>query len=183
MLANFFGKSKPVNFILILVLYILYDVLFLYSYDFDVTIKGLLPRIIGVFFLMLLLFLLFNFIISKNKLTKDNTYAFFIFVMSLGLLPNLISDVDTVFFYVILLLFVRKIYSLRRAKAIFAKLFDSAFWLGIAFLLEPVSVLYFVLIYGAYKNFLEITVFSTILSSVFKLWYLDRMVFYYEKNR
>ena len=42
---------------------------------------------------------------------------------------------------------------------------------------------FFVLIYGAYKNLLGITVFSTIISSVFKLWYLDRMVFYYEKNR
>ena len=45
------------------------------------------------------------------------------------------------------------------------------------------GLFFFVLIYAAYKNFLEITVFSTMLSSVFKLWYLDRMVFYYEKNR
>ena len=45
------------------------------------------------------------------------------------------------------------------------------------------GLFFFVLIYAAYKNFLEITVFSTILSSVFKLWYLDRMVDYYEKNR
>ena len=45
------------------------------------------------------------------------------------------------------------------------------------------GLFFFVLIYGAYKNLLGITVFSTIISSVFKLWYLDRMVFYYEKNR
>ena len=45
------------------------------------------------------------------------------------------------------------------------------------------GLFFFVLVFGAYNNFLEITVLSTILSSVFKLWYLDRMVFYYEKNR
>ena len=45
------------------------------------------------------------------------------------------------------------------------------------------GLFFFVLIYAAYNNLLEITVFSTILSSVFKLWYLDRMVFYYEKNK
>jgi len=43
------------------------------------------------------------------------------------------------------------------------------------------GMFFFFLVYGAYNNFLEITIFSTILSSVFKLWYLDRMVFYYEK--
>jgi hypothetical protein len=42
---------------------------------------------------------------------------------------------------------------------------------------------FFVLVFGAYNNLLEIAVFSTMLSSVFKLWYLDRMVFYYEKSR
>ena len=42
---------------------------------------------------------------------------------------------------------------------------------------------FFIMLYAAFNNFLEIVVFSTILSSVFKLWYLDRMVFYYEKHK
>ena len=45
------------------------------------------------------------------------------------------------------------------------------------------GLFFFILIYGAYNNLLEITVLSTLLSSVFKLWYLDRMVFYYEQNK
>jgi len=42
---------------------------------------------------------------------------------------------------------------------------------------------FFILIYAAYNNLLEITIFSTMLSSVFKLWYLDRMVLYYENEK
>ncbi len=42
---------------------------------------------------------------------------------------------------------------------------------------------FFIMIYSAYVNLLEITISSTILSSVFKLWYLDRMVFYYQKEK
>ena len=42
---------------------------------------------------------------------------------------------------------------------------------------------FFIMIYSAYTNLLEITISSTILSSVFKLWYLDRMAFYYQKQK
>ncbi|MBL4869318.1 MAG: hypothetical protein JKX72_00015 [Robiginitomaculum sp.] len=118
----------------------------------------MLTRSIGIFALILILFSVFNFIISKNKLTGDNTYAFFLFVISFGLIPNLIIDINSVFFYIILLLFFRKIYSLRKPKSIFIKLFDSALWLGVAFLLEPMSILYLVLIYGAIFLFLEYSI-------------------------
>lgn len=42
------------------------------------------------------------------------------------------------------------------------------------------GVFFFIMLYAAYNQLLEIAVFSTILSSVFKLWYLDRMVLYYD---
>jgi len=158
MLANFFGKSKPVNFILILVLFILYYILFLFKYDFDIIDKGLLRVGIGGFFQILLLFLLFNFIIVKNKLTRDNSYAFLFLVMSFGLLPNSIVDYEIVFINLILLLFLRKVYSLRSPKAIFSKLFDSGLWLGVSFLFEPFTIVYFVFIYAAIFLFLKFTI-------------------------
>ncbi|MBN4065835.1 hypothetical protein JYT51_00715 [Candidatus Amoebophilus asiaticus] len=42
------------------------------------------------------------------------------------------------------------------------------------------GIFFGIMIYGAYTNLLEVTVSSTILSGVFKLWFLDRMVFYYK---
>lgn len=44
------------------------------------------------------------------------------------------------------------------------------------------GIFFFIMIYGAYNKLLEVTIFSAILSSVFKLWYLDRMVRMYEDS-
>ena len=45
------------------------------------------------------------------------------------------------------------------------------------------GLFFFVMIYSAYTHLLEIAVSSTILSSVFKFWYLDRMVFYFQQEQ
>lgn len=44
------------------------------------------------------------------------------------------------------------------------------------------GLFFFLMIYGAWSHLPEITIFSTILSSVFKLWYLDRMTFSYKNS-
>jgi len=44
------------------------------------------------------------------------------------------------------------------------------------------GLFFFVMIYAAYFKLLEVTFFSTLLSSVFKLWYLDRMVYLYQES-
>ena len=45
------------------------------------------------------------------------------------------------------------------------------------------GLFFFVMIYSAYTHLLEIAVSSTMLSNVFKLWYLDRMVFYFQQEQ
>ena len=158
MLANFFGKSKPVNFILIIVLFLSYYVLDLFIYnsiEFKLEYLIALPLFLGVFFL-------YNFIISKNKLTYDNSYAFLLFVVGIGFLPSLNVDYSELINYLLLLLFFRKVYSLRTLKTIYSKLFDSGFWLGILFLFAPQYLLYVLLMYVSVLLFLKIT-FRTII--------------------
>ena len=53
---------------------------------------------------------------------------------------------DILLLYILLL---RKIYSLQSPKKILQKLFDSGFWLGILFILEPFSAVFVILIYAA----------------------------------
>ena len=145
MLANFFGKSKPVNFILIIALFLGYYILELFLYGFSTsTMKDIL-----VLPLFLVLFFLFNFVISKNKLTKDNSYAFLLLVVGLGFLPRIYLDYTFVVSYIVLFLFFRRIYSLRTLKEVLAKLFDSGFWLGVLFLMSPAYLCFFLLLYSA----------------------------------
>mgnify|MGYP005990177955 CR=1 FL=1 len=158
MLANFFGKSKPVNFILIIVLFFMYYIL-----NF-IVVKGLklnlvdFSKLLIVFPLFLILFFLYNFIISKNRLTKDNSYAFLLFVIGLGFLETVIVEYSTVLIYLLLLMFLRRTYSLRTLKSVYQKLFDSGFWLGVLFLISPYYIIYLALLYASTYFFVKITI-------------------------
>lgn len=154
MLANFLGKSKPVNFLLITVLFVLYTILF-----FATTNSGNIPRVsvvIGCFVMMFVFFGIFNFIVSKNRLTLDNSFGFLFFVISLGFIPAIIIEYKLLFINLILLMFLRKTYSLRSPTFVFQKLYDSGLWIGVAFLLEPMSLIFVFLLYAAIYLFVEL---------------------------
>ena len=166
MLANFFGKSKPVNFILITVLFFIY-----YLLDFIVVKKaeinlGDFYKFLLVTPLFLLLFFLFNFIISKNKLTRANSYAFLLFLIGLGFLNAFIIETSIVFTFLLLFLFFRRVYSLRTLKIVYQKLFDSGFWLGVLFLISPFYLLYIGLLYAAVFFFAKITIRTVLIPVV-----------------
>ena len=158
MLANFFGKSKPVNFLLIGILFILYVILFTVIYSFESIYIGLWLQILEGTFLFFLLFFLYNFIVSKNKLTANSSYAFLFFVISLGFFPDIVSNFKIVIVNLTLLLFLRKAYSLRSSKAVLAKLFDAGLWLGVSFVLEPFTIVYILLIFAAIILFIKVKI-------------------------
>ncbi|CAM1371169.1 conserved membrane hypothetical protein [Tenacibaculum sediminilitoris] len=140
MLANFFGKSKPINFIVLFVLFLGYFVLGVFSKDFSFN----LIKELGWF---LVVFSIYNFIITKNLLTYDSSFAFLFFVILIGFFPDVISINKIFFSNLTILLFLRKVYSLQSPKNIYHKLFDGGLWLGISFLIEPYSVLFALLLY------------------------------------
>ncbi|WKD85159.1 hypothetical protein KCTC32516_00498 [Polaribacter huanghezhanensis] len=168
MLANFFGKSKPVNFILIIVLFLIYYILdFLLIKNVELNLNDFFNFLI-TFPLFLVLFFLFNFVVSKNKLTKDNSYAFLFFIIGLGFLESIILNYATVIVYVLLFLFFRRVYSLRTLKFVYQKLFDCGLWLGVLFLISPLYLVYLILLYAAILFFTKITI-RTILIPVLGL--------------
>ncbi len=158
MLANFFGKSKPVNFILIIVLFLIYYILdFILVKNVELNLNDFFYLLL-TFPLFLVVFFLFNFVVSKNKLTKDNSYAFLFFVIGLGFLESVIAEYSTLIVYVLLFLFFRRVYSLRTLKFVFQKLFDSGLWLGVLFIFSPLYSIYFLLLYTAVFLFVKITI-------------------------
>ncbi|WP_223267148.1 DUF6427 family protein [Polaribacter sp. IC073] len=150
MLANFLGKSKPINFIILLGLFIC---LFLFS-SFSLFLNhsfelSLLMKIASSLGLYLVIFFFFNFIVSKNNLTFDNSYAYFIFTIILSYFLPIVTNPKTLVVLLLYILFLRKIYSLKSQKQPLQKLFDSGFWLSILYILEPFSAMFAVLIYSA----------------------------------
>lgn len=157
MLANFFKKSKPE------VIFTIVACLFIYF-----TLANFLFRINEIswvyFFKNLVVFLAFSlflflvkFIISKNNLTQNNSFALLIVVLMLGVFYESFFNNSILFANVILLFSFRKIYSLRSGINTKLKLFDAGFWIGISTLIYVWSLLYILLIYFAILIFQKIT--------------------------
>lgn len=166
MLANFLNKSKPINFIVFLIFFFIGFLFFVYKAFFlnQILLNNLLKSG-ALLLLFLIVFFIFNFINSKNKLTFDNSYAYFFFtILIVVILPELLAY-NILTLSIVYLLFLRKIYSLHSSKKVLEKLFDSGFWLGIFFILEPLSIWLFLLIYIAVYLHNKITI-RTILSPI-----------------
>ena len=146
MLANFFGKSNPANFIVIFLLFLCYATMAFFS---DFSVNKSIESIFMSIGLHLLTFSLFNFILAKNKLTLYNSYGFFFFILLFGIFPFVIFDLQILLLNVILLLMLRRVYSLRTPKDTFKKIFDSGLCLGTLFILNPFTLVVGVLVYSA----------------------------------
>ncbi|APZ45902.1 hypothetical protein BW723_06155 [Polaribacter reichenbachii] len=177
MLANFLNKSKPINFIVFLIFFFIAFIFTVYNAFF--TDKFLIDSLLksgAILLLFLFIFFLFNFISTKNKLTFDNSYDYFFYtILVVLILPKLI-EYNVLILSVIYLVFLRKIYSLHSSKKMLAKLFDSGFWLGIFFILEPTSGLLFLLIYIAVYVHNKITI-HTIFAPI--IGFLTPLVVYF----
>ncbi|MEN8702864.1 MAG: DUF6427 family protein [Polaribacter sp.] len=164
MLANFLNKSKPINFIGIVILFFLGYLSFVFEvyYTKNITLIEFV-KYLFVFIIFIALFFTFNFIVIKNSLTLDNLFGFFFFsLFSFCLLPKI---VDYAFLITLLVyqLAIRRIYSLRSLHKLTEKLFDSGFWLGVLFVLDSRTLLFIPLIYFAIYIHHKITIHTTLI--------------------
>jgi hypothetical protein len=186
MLANFLNKSKPINFIGILVFFIICYLIAVISAFFDAGFSA--DKLLKSFILLLLflsVFFFYNFILIKNRLTFDNSYAYFLFTLFIiCILPEL-NTYKTLISVTIYLFFLRKLYSLRSSKKVIQKLFDSGFWLGILFILEPISILFFILIFTGISLHQKITLhtlFSPVVGFIAPLFVYFTYFFWFDKT-
>ncbi len=149
MLTSFFGKSNPINH-LILAIFIALGYLLgaISGFSNSITLSFLL---IPGFFLIVSVFsmLLFNFIIRKNHLTKNNTYAVLFFACFMVMLPVIFVQHNILLGNAFLILALRRIMSLRSDKNSEKKILDASFWITMASLFYFWSLLFFVPLYIA----------------------------------
>ncbi|MGI9532934.1 DUF6427 family protein [Lutimonas sp.] len=156
MIANFFNKTKPINF---LVLAVLVFIIFLIT-----LFKGTSEPLNFYFFVKTGLFLflaiatvfVLNFIIRKNSLTEDNSLAILFYILLTSFFPNSFLSEGIFASNFILLFGFRRIYSLRSSLETKEKIFDGAFWIGIASLFYIGSLIYLILVYAAVIIFRKI---------------------------
>ena len=149
MIANFFNQTRPINFLVLSVLVFVIFVISLVhmnseslSFYFFVKNGSFLTAAILIVFVL-------NFIIRKNSLTEDNSYAILFYILICSFFPQTFSNGGIFVANFILLLAFRKIYSLRTSTTTIQKIFDAAFWIGIASLFYIWSLVFLLLLYAA----------------------------------
>lgn len=149
MIANFFNKTKPATiFIIAALLFVYYFTATFLLHSAELSVQFLIKRI-GFFIWLGLFLLIVNFIVKKNKLTKDNLYALLLIVFLLGTFPEAMFSYSIVLANMALIFGFRKIYSLRSGLDTKLKLFDACFWIGIATMLYSWTIFYMLLVYVA----------------------------------
>ena len=147
MLASVFNKSRPINYALIGSSLVLVYFLYLSGDTYWTEKYYLVLQKTGLFFLLIGSVLLVNFITRKNSLSRDNTYAMFLFLVFLVLFPTILVNTNVIISNFFLLLALRRLVSLQSLITPKEKIFDASFWIFAAALFHFWSILYIVLVF------------------------------------
>lgn len=146
MITSFFNTSKPIHFVIVLIL-ALCTFVFFRLYISDVDLDALyIGKQLGLFLILSWSIGVLAFLTSKNNLLQNNSYNVLLFSVFLAIIPATIQNDYILISNFFVLLALRRIISLRSKISVKKKLFDAAFWIAIASLFHFWSILFFVLI-------------------------------------
>lgn len=171
MISSIFNKSKPINFVLVLVFLTFYFIVFnLKDSEEVVTLFKVVTIGIGYLTLVFTIFTI-DFIAKRNYLTRQNSYTILLFLLFAVLFPSIFTHWKLILSNLFVILAIRRIISIRSLVDVKRKLFDGSFWVVIASLFYFWSVLFILLVFIAillyvsdeYRNWLVpvVTVFIT----------------------
>lgn len=150
MLSSFFSKSKPIHLAIICALLTLVFVLVKMPYfSENVASFNWFGKQIVLLGLSLFTLFLLDFLTSRNKLTKKNSYKLLFFALCVIAIPKSLLNSDILVANVFLLLAIRRLVSIRSQKQIMKKLFDASFWICIASLFYFWAILFLFLVFAA----------------------------------
>lgn len=142
MLTSFFGKSNPVNFLLLslyLVVLGIFKGVFAPDFRFEWQNTSLLLIVVLA---MLFSMLLLDFIIRKNSLTQAHTLGITVFSGSVMLLP--LTDMSIIWATIFAMLGLRRMFSLPSERNTEKKVLDASIWFLVASYFYFWSVIWFI---------------------------------------
>jgi hypothetical protein len=143
MITRFFRISKPFHYVLFFGALIL--VYFLQRGNYLYTAQHLNFLLeLAIFSSFLVSIFLMIFIITKNNLTQNNSFAALYFSLFILLVPESIAEPKVIFSNMFVLLAFRRIFSVQTKINLKKKYFDAGLWLTLATLFYVWAILYFI---------------------------------------
>ncbi len=149
MISSVFGKTKPINYIIVLVfLFAFYWFVHFFLFARRYTPEELLLHSVIVGILLFGIFMV-NFIVSRNKVTEANAYAILFYALLIVVFPETITDSNAILCSFFILLAIRRIISIKSLKYIKFKIFDATFWIMVSSLFYDWALLFLIMVFAA----------------------------------
>lgn len=149
MISSIFGKTKPINYIIVLTfLFLFYWFIHFVVSDMEYKSEELVVRLTTLAMLLLSVFVV-DFIIKRNKLTEANSFAMLFYAILIVAFPETLLDNDAILCSMFLLFASRRLISIRSLKNIKLKIFDATLWVMVASIFYDWAVLYLLLVFAA----------------------------------
>lgn len=147
MISSVFGKTKPVNYILVLsFLFVVFCLVRLGPFPLEDPISEL-PALVLALACLLFSVLAVNFIVQRNQLTAPHSYAIYFFALLALVFPESMIDRETILANFFILLALRRLFSLKSLRDTKSKIFDGTLWILISSLFLNWTLLYLVLVW------------------------------------
>ena len=147
MLANFFDKTKPINSIVLSVLFfLLFTSHFFLSETHHTDYNHWGPALLALVLNFTFIFLSSYYFI-KNKVSNENLHNTFIMILLYGLFPSAFLEINLILVSILYLLIYKNLAQLKIKERKSSALFDAGIYSGISFLLFPGSIVFLVFIF------------------------------------
>ena len=149
MISSIFGKTKPINYIIVLTfLFLFYWLVHFFLYQRVYGYEQLLWQVV-VLAVLLFTFFIVNFVVIRNKLTGANSYTILFFALLMVIFPETLTDNKAVLCNFFLLLATRRLISMKSLKNLKIKIFDASLWIMFGSLFYDWALLYLLVVYMA----------------------------------
>jgi len=200
MISSIFGKTKPINYIIVVTFLFLFYWLVQFCLSNELLKTEQILVKLGVVSILMGGVFVSNFIIQRNKITGANSFAILFFAALCLVFPETLLDSKAIVSVFFLLLAIRRILSVKSLKSIKLKVFDATLWILIASLFYNWSLLFLILVFAAIyiyepKNirnwlvpFVGIVAFASITYSIlilanFSSFFLEQYTFSFRFNK
>ncbi len=143
MITRVFRISKPFHYVLFFSALILVYFFQRGNYLYSVQHLNFLLEL-AIFSSFLVSIFLMTFIITKNNLTQNNSFAALYFSLFILLVPESIAEPKVIFSNMFVLLAFRRIFSFQTKINFKKKYFDAGLWLTLAVVFYVWAILYFI---------------------------------------
>ncbi|TMU55042.1 DUF6427 family protein [Flagellimonas algicola] len=147
MISSFFGKTKPINYIVLSVFLVLFYGLFQILQIHGSGKNLSIPLEVLTLGTLILTIFVINQIIKTEKVTEFSSYAMLFFVLLLVAFSNILKDKNAIFASFFLLLAIWRLLAVRSIKNVKHKIFDASFLICVASLFYDWAIVFLILVF------------------------------------